>query len=69
MTELLYALLALVLPIGAGLLAAGWLKRAARIAGSRLGLEPADTVAHTVRGPLKTASWLLGVYLATTYVR
>ena len=68
-TELSYALLALILPIGAGLLAAGWLKRAARLAGDRLGLEAADTIADTVRGPLKTASWLLGVYLATTYVR
>ena len=69
MPELLYALLALVLPIGVGLLALGWLKRAARLAADRLGLEAADTVAHTLRGPLKTASWLLGVYLATTYVR
>ena len=69
MPELLYALLALVLPIGVGLLAVGWLKRAARLAADRLGLEAADTVAHTIRGPIKTASWLLGVYLATTYVR
>lgn len=69
MPELLYALLALVLPIGVGLLAVGWLKRAARLAADRLGLEAADTIAHTLRGPIKSASWLLGVYLATTYVR
>ena len=69
MPELLYALLALALPVGVGLLAVGWLKRAARLAANRLGLEAADTIAHTVRGPIKTASWLLGVYLATTYVR
>ena len=69
MPELLYALLALVLPIGVGLLALGWLKRAARLAADRLGLEAADTIAHTLRGPIKSASWLLGVYLATTYVR
>ena len=69
MPELLYALLALVLPIGVGLLAVGWLKRAARLAADRLGLEAADTIAHTLRGPIKSASWLLGVYLATTYAR
>jgi len=68
-TEGLYALLALVLPIGVGLLAVSWLKRAARLAAERLGLEAADTVAHTIRGPIKTTSWLLGVFLATTYVR
>ncbi|MCH8275264.1 MAG: mechanosensitive ion channel [Armatimonadetes bacterium] len=67
--EVLYALLALVLPIGAGLLAARWLKRAARLAAGRLGLGAADTVAHTLRGPLRTASWLLGAYLTTTFVR
>ena len=67
--ELLYALLALALPIGAGLLAVGWLKRAARLAAGRLGLEAADTIAHTVRAPLMSASWLLGIYLATTHAR
>ena len=67
--ELLYALLALVLPIGAGYLAASWLNRVARLAASRLGLEAADTIAHTVRTPLISASWLLGIYVASTYVR
>ena len=68
-TEFLYALIALILPVGVGLLAAGWLKRAARLAAERLGLKAADTIAHTVTTPLVTGSWLLGIYLATTNVR